>query len=92
MPRSSRRLGLAFGLAAAVLAVDQASKAVVRGAADRLPWRLGRGLRIELNYNPGISFSRFAGAGSVVTGFTGRRKLVGVSGVTVEQAGRALRR
>ena len=28
---------------------------------------------------------------AVVTGSTGRRKLVGVSGVTVEQAGRVLR-
>lgn len=71
MPRSSRRLGLAFGLAAAVVAIDQASKAVVRAAAGRLPWRLGGGLRIELNYNSGISFSRFAGAGSVVTVLVG---------------------
>jgi signal peptidase II len=71
VPRSRRRLGLAFGLAAAVVVVDQASKAVVRGAAARLPWRLGSGLRIELNYNSGISFSRFAGAGSVVTVMVG---------------------
>ena len=71
MPRSNRRLGLAFGLAAAVLVVDQVSKAVVRGAAGRLPWRLGSGLRIELNYNSGISFSRFAGTGSLVTVLVG---------------------
>ena len=71
MPRSSRRLGLAFGLSAAVLVVDQVSKAVVRGVADHLPWRLGSGLRIELNYNSGISFSRFAGAGSAVTVLVG---------------------
>lgn len=71
MPRSSRRLGLAFGLAAAVFAVDQVSKAIVRGAADRLPWRLGSGLRIELNYNSGISFSTLAGAGAIVTVLVG---------------------
>lgn len=71
MPRSSRRLGLAFGLAAAVVAVDQVSKAVVRASAARLPWQLGSGLRIELNYNSGISFSRFAGQGSIVTVLVG---------------------
>jgi signal peptidase II len=71
VPRSSRRLALALALAAAVVVIDQASKAVVRGVAGRLPWRLGGGLRIELNYNSGISFSRFAGAGSVVTVLVG---------------------
>jgi signal peptidase II len=71
VPGSNRRLGFAFVLAAAVVAVDQISKAIVRGAADRLPWHLGGGLRIELNYNSGISFSRFAGAGSVVTVLVG---------------------
>jgi len=71
VPRSNRRLGLAFVLVAAVFAVDQISKAIVRGAADRLPWRLGGGLRLELNYNSGISFSRFAGQGAVVTVLVG---------------------
>ena len=64
-------MGIAFGLAAAVVVVDQASKVIVRGAAARLPWRLGGGLRIELTYNSGISFSRFAGQGAVVTVLVG---------------------
>jgi signal peptidase II len=71
VPRSSRRLGLAFGLAAAVFVADQVSKAIVRAAAARLPWRLGSGLRIDLNFNSGISFSRLAGAGAVVTVLVG---------------------
>jgi signal peptidase II len=69
--RSSRGLGLAFALAAGVFAADQVSKALVRGAATRLPWRLAGGRRIELNYNSGISFSRFAGAGVVVAVLVG---------------------
>jgi signal peptidase II len=66
VPRSSRRLGLALALAAGVLVVDQASKAVVRHQAAHLPYRVVGGLRIDLNYNSGISFSRFAGAGGVL--------------------------
>jgi signal peptidase II len=64
--RSRRGLGLAFALAAAVVAADQASKWLVRSAADDLPLRLAGGLRIDLTYNSGISFSRFAGAGSIL--------------------------
>jgi signal peptidase II len=64
--RSSRRLGLALALAAGVFAVDQASKWLVRHKAAHLPYRVVGGLRIELNYNSGISFSRFAGVGAVV--------------------------
>jgi signal peptidase II len=69
--RSSRGLGLAFALAAAVFAVDQLSKAFVRGAAARLPWRFAGGLTVDLNYNSGISFSRFAGAGTIVVVLVG---------------------
>jgi signal peptidase II len=64
--RSSRGYALALILAAAVVAVDQASKWFVRSRADDLPWRLVGGLRIDLTYNSGISFSRFAGAGNIV--------------------------
>jgi len=67
VPRSSRRLGLAFAVAATVVAADQAVKWVVRANADRLPWRLFSDVRIELNYNSGISFGRLAGAGWIVT-------------------------
>ena len=64
--RSSRRLGLALALAAGVLVVDQISKGLVRHQAAHLPRRVVGGLRIDLNYNSGISFSRFAGAGNVL--------------------------
>jgi signal peptidase II len=64
--RSKRGLALALVLAAAVVVADQASKWLVRAAADDLPLRLAGGLRIDLTYNSGISFSRFAGAGPVV--------------------------
>lgn len=66
MPRSRRRLGAALAVAAAVVVADQAVKEVVRGAAGRLPWRLFPGVRLELNYNSGISFGRLAGAGWIV--------------------------
>ena len=49
-----------------MLAADQASKWVVRHEAAHLPWRVGLGLSIELNHNPGISFSQLSGAGSIV--------------------------
>jgi len=64
--RSSRRLGLALALAAGVLVADQASKELVRHEAAHLPYLVVGGLRIDLNYNSGISFSRFAGAGLVL--------------------------
>lgn len=67
MPRSSRRLALAFATAAVVVAADQAVKWQVLSSADRLPWRLFWDVRIELNYNSGISFGRLAGAGWIVT-------------------------
>ncbi len=66
MARSRRGLALALVLAAVVVAADQASKWLVRAAADDLPLRLVGGLRIDLTYNSGISFSRFAGAGPIV--------------------------
>ena len=64
--RSSRRLGLALALAAGVFVADQASKWLVRHEAAHLPFRVVAGLRIGINYNSGISFSRFAGAGAVL--------------------------
>jgi signal peptidase II len=64
--RSRQGLALALVLAAVVVAADQASKRLVRAAAEDLPLRLAGGLRIDLTYNSGISFSRFAGAGHVV--------------------------
>jgi signal peptidase II len=64
--RSRQGLGLALVVAALVGAADQASKWLVRAAADDLPLRLAGGLRIDLTYNSGISFSRFAGAGPIV--------------------------
>ena len=66
MARSSRRLGLALALAAGVCVADQAGKWLVRHEAADLPYRVFRGLRFDLNYNSGISFSRFAGAGAVL--------------------------
>lgn len=47
--------------------VDQASKWLVRHNAGDLPYRVAGGLRVDLNYNRGISFSQLARAGSVVT-------------------------
>jgi len=64
--RSSRRLGLALALAAGVFVADQASKWLVRHEAAQLPHRVVGGLRFDLNFNSGISFSRFAGAGVVL--------------------------
>jgi signal peptidase II len=64
--RSKRGYALALVLAAAVVVADQSSKWLVRSRAEDLPWRLFSGLRIDLTYNSGISFSRFAGAGSIV--------------------------
>jgi signal peptidase II len=53
-------------LAAAVLVADQLTKWLARAEADRLPFKLIAGLRVDLTYNSGISFSRFAGHGSIV--------------------------
>jgi signal peptidase II len=64
--RSRQGFALALGLAAAVIAADQASKWAVRAAAEGLPFGLVAGLRIDLTYNSGISFSRLAGAGPIV--------------------------
>lgn len=66
MARSKRGYALALVLAAAVLVADQLTKWLVRAQADHLPRELIAGLRIDLTYNSGISFSRFAGAGDVV--------------------------
>jgi signal peptidase II len=64
--RSRAGLATALALAAAVLAADQLSKWLVRREAAELPWRLLGGIRIDLHYNRGISFSRLADAGDVV--------------------------
>lgn len=53
----------ALAVAAGVAAADQATKAVVRAVAGRLPWEPLPGLRVVLVENTGISFSRLAGAG-----------------------------
>ena len=66
MPRSKQGYALALILAAAVVAADQLTKWLVRSEASHLPFKVLAGLRIELVYNSGISFSRFAGAGSIV--------------------------
>ncbi len=66
MARSRQGVALALVLATVIVAADQASKWLVRAAADELPLKLVGGLRIDLTYNSGISFSRFAGAGSIV--------------------------
>jgi len=64
--RSRQGYALALVLAAAVLAADQLTKWLVRSQAENLPRQLVAGLRLDLTYNSGISFSRFAGAGDVV--------------------------
>jgi signal peptidase II len=64
--RSRQGYALALILAAAVVVADQLAKWVVRAEADRLPLKLVAGLRVDLTYNSGISFSRFAGHGSAV--------------------------
>ncbi len=66
MARSRSGLGLALALAAGVLVADQLSKWLVVGYAADLPLRLAGAVRIALTYNSGISFSRFAGAGTVL--------------------------
>ena len=66
MARSNRGYALALVLAVAVVVADQASKWLVRSRAQDLPWRVVAGLHIDLTYNSGISFSRFAGAGGIV--------------------------
>jgi signal peptidase II len=67
-PRSarSRRLVLAAAIAVAVVAADQLSKWLVLRDARHLPLRIMPGARLELTYNTGISFSRFAGGGLVL--------------------------
>ena len=66
MARSKQGYALALVLAAAVVVADQLTKWLVRSQGSHLPLKLVAGLRIELVFNSGISFSRFAGAGVVV--------------------------
>jgi signal peptidase II len=65
--RSRRGVGLALALAGVVLVADQLSKWFVRHDAGRLPYRIAGGLRVDLAYNRGISFSQLAQAGTIVT-------------------------
>ena len=58
-------------MAAVVFVADQVVKWVVRANVDRLPYRIFSWARIELAYNSGISFSRFADAGWIVTAMVG---------------------
>ena len=71
MARSRQGLGLALALVGVVLAADQVSKWLVRHEADRLPYRVAGGLRVDLAYNSGISFSQLAQAGVIVTALVG---------------------
>jgi signal peptidase II len=58
-------------VAAAVIVADQVTKWIVRANAARLPWRVVGDVRVELNYNSGISFGRLAGTGTLVTVLVG---------------------
>jgi signal peptidase II len=64
--RSKQGYAFALVLAAAVVAADQLAKWAVLALDDRLPVEWALGLHLEITYNSGISFSRFAGAGDVV--------------------------
>jgi len=55
-------------VALGIVIADQASKAVVLAFADRLPYTVAGGLRIELVRNTGVSFSLFTGSGFVIAG------------------------
>ena len=66
MARSRQGYALALALAAAIVVADQLSKWLIRAEAHRLPLKLVAGLHFDLTYNTGISFSRFAGRGSIV--------------------------
>lgn len=59
---------LAVLVALGIVIADQASKAVVLAFADRLPYTVAGGLRIELVRNTGVSFSLFTGSGFVIAG------------------------
>jgi lipoprotein signal peptidase len=65
--RSRQGLGIALALTGVVFVADQVSKWLVRHDADHLPYRVVGGLRVDLNFNRGISFSQLAQAGAVVT-------------------------
>lgn len=49
-----------------VLVLDQATKAIVLAAEDRLPVTVVGGIRIELVFNSGVSFSLLTGRGWLV--------------------------
>ncbi len=66
MARSKQGYALALVLAAAIVVADQLSKWLIRAEAGRLPFKVVAGLHLDLTFNSGISFSRFAGHGSVV--------------------------
>lgn len=71
MARSKQGYALALVLAAAVVVADQLTKWAVRAYADHLPVSWVAGLHLEITYNSGISFSRFAGAGNIVVVLVG---------------------
>ncbi len=64
--RSSRGLGPALAVAAALIAADQLTKWAVLRAGDALPLTIADGIRLRPTYNSGISFSRLADRGSLV--------------------------
>jgi len=49
-----------------VLVADQVSKWLIRENAAGLPCTIVGGVRLDLTYNTGISFSRLAGSGDLV--------------------------
>lgn len=49
-----------------MLAADQVSKWLVRRVAADLPMDVVGGVHLQLTYNSGISFSRLAGAGTIL--------------------------
>jgi len=53
-------------VALGVLALDQLTKAIVLAAEDRLPYTVVGGIKIELVYNSGVSFSLLTGRGWLV--------------------------
>lgn len=64
--RSSRATVFALLAAAGVVAVDQASKWLVRQAAGDLPYELGWGFGLREVANTGVSFGRFSGSNDVI--------------------------
>jgi len=64
--RFSRPPLVALVVAAAVVVLDQITKAVVLAYAEELPLTVVGGIRLELVYNSGVSFSLLTGRGWLV--------------------------